>query len=113
MKLKCKKFVQECQKTLYSINWNLLVEISKNNTFSVPQAFKTADNSYALKSSTLKTYKSHEVFFETLISDFGFKFLSGFEAAKDYVVDLKSRVKSNLRSSVTDIIMFFNLSNAP
>jgi hypothetical protein len=62
MKLKCKKVVQEWQKTLYSINWNLLVEISKNNTFSVPQAFKTAYNSYALKSSTLKTYKSHKSF---------------------------------------------------
>jgi hypothetical protein len=67
MKLKCKKVVQEWQKTLYSINWNLLVEIFKNNTFSVLQAFKTAYNSYALK-----TYKSHEVFFETFISDFGF-----------------------------------------
>jgi hypothetical protein len=38
---------------------------------------------------------------------------SVFEAAKDYVVDLKSRVKLNLRSFVTGIIMFFNLSNAP
>jgi hypothetical protein len=67
MKLKCKKVVQEWQKTLYSINWNLLVEIFKNNTFSVLQAFKTSYNSFALK-----TYKSHEVFFETFISDFGF-----------------------------------------